>query len=110
MVTVVFEHGHWLEGIRNHNVFGDEDKGLPSPFAKLQAISNTYFPQFNDKISELEDAEREYKIWIFGAGQKRLRGEIENLSKGGADAYKVYGAKRDELLRDLRDFGKEEFQ
>lgn len=64
LVAAVYEFDHWLDGIRLRDAIGI-DNGEPqrvSPFAKVQAISSVYFPQFNDAVAELDAAATKYRL------------------------------------------------
>jgi hypothetical protein len=49
LIAALYEFDHWLVGIRDRDAFGvraDVPVTVP-PFAKVQAISSVYFPQFS---------------------------------------------------------------
>jgi hypothetical protein len=111
LVAAVYEFDHWLEGIRNRNVFGiGNGPERVTPFAKVQSISSVYFPQFSDLVRELERASSQYMIWIHEAAQKRLTNYIANLNEGSKEVIGPYLQKREALLDALKKFAHAEFQ
>jgi hypothetical protein len=92
-------------------VFGREGEPTLSPLAKLQSISSVYFPQFEAKIKELEIAARNYEAWMLAEGAKRLSGEPLPLTvQNFADAYGPFQSKANDLLHDLSEHARREFQ
>src|SRR5260221_554200 len=68
MVAALFEYEHWLDIVRDARLYSNVEKIVPtmpqSPSSKLHAISAIYFPEFQEKIQELERAGREYEKWM----------------------------------------------
>ena len=54
LVAALFAHKHWLDTMSKIGVFDHEGQLTLSPFAKVQAISSVYFPEFAQEISELD--------------------------------------------------------
>ena len=76
---------------------------------KAQAIAAIYFPQFVKDIAELDIAAGAYEMWMFEGAQKRLLGNIAELSEGSVEAYRPYMHKRADTLRKLSEFAASEF-
>ncbi len=111
LVAAVYDFDHWVDNLRLSTAYGDEkNSSAVSPFYKLQAISSVYFPQFDTKIDELDKATAGYRVWMIGAGQKRLANQIDSMSMGFVEAYEPYSEKRDGLLKALKEFAHREFQ
>ena len=100
LVAAVYEFDHWLGRKENAQVFGEEEKLEPSPFAKVEAISAVYFPQFVEKIIELQKTARAYEVWMTEAWQKRVHGKTDKLSEGVLDVFNPYSTNRESLLTD----------
>jgi uncharacterized protein YciI len=109
LVAAVYDHRHWLDTVENQRVFGHAGPKPPTPFAKIEAIATVHFPQFVQKISELEDAARGYELWMFKAGQTRTPTTVADTT-GHEEAYKPYLAAVRALLSDIREYSKTEFQ
>ena len=77
--------------------------------AKIQAISDTYFPEFEDFVQQLYIASIDYEIWLSNAAQKKLQKEPEYMA-GHENIVKTYMDKREALLTALRNFARREFQ
>jgi hypothetical protein len=87
LVAAVYEFDHWLTDIRDREAVGLHVDGpkMVSPFAKVEAISSVYFPQFIPLIDELDDASVQYLLWINDTRQKRLAVALaEMMSKDPA--------------------------
>jgi hypothetical protein len=110
LVAAVYEFDHWLDGIKQRNVFGAEVPETVSPFAKVQSISAVYFPHFSELISEMDIASTQYVMWTHQAGQRRLANNVGELCAGFNDAYSPYGQKREALVGVLKKFAHKEFQ
>ena len=111
LVAAVYEFDHWLDGLRHREAFGVEN--IPetvSPFAKVQAISSVYFPQFSELIVQLDGATTQYVMWIYHAQAKRIAGNNDQLADGFNEAFMLYGQRRRELLQVLTKFAHAEFQ
>ena len=109
LVTTIYEHDHWLTYMRNVRVFGAEDKHILSPMAKMKAISAVYFPEFNDRLRELDLAADRFEQWMFEAGKVRLK-EGAAAIEGHLEARREYAERRHKLLGDLAHFAKETLQ
>lgn len=80
-----------------------------SPFAKVQAISSVYFPQFNAAVQELEFASDQYLLWIYKAEQKRVSKDA-TYGDGFDVSFGPYCQKREALLGALKEFAHKAFQ
>ena len=109
-MSAVYEFDHWVDNLRHIDAYGEERASGVSPFAKIQAISSVYFPQFDKAISEFDSATSGYRVWMTQAGQKRIANKLESMNEGFLEAYKGYAAKRDALLNELKEFAHGEFQ
>jgi hypothetical protein len=110
LVAALYEFDHWMESRRQRDAFGVDIPETVSPFAKVQAISSVYFPQFDQAIRELNSATLQYRKWIHATGARRLNNDTAQLSDGFSEAYLPYAAKRDALLDALTKFAHDEFQ
>jgi hypothetical protein len=79
-----------------------------SSVAKIQAISDTYFPEFEDLVQQLYTASINYELWSSTAAQKKLRNEPE-YAAGYENIVKTYTEKREALLTALRNLARREF-
>jgi lysyl-tRNA synthetase class II len=109
LVAAVFEHMDWINTTRNFQAFCMGSDATVSPMAKIRAISDTYFPEFEAFVEQLDIASNDYVIWMSSAAQRRLRKEPELLA-GHDDVLKPYAEKRQALLTELRSFARREFQ
>ena len=109
LVGAVVEHLHWINTMRNFRTFGIGSEPAMSSVAKIQAISDTYFPEFEDLVQQLYTASTDYEIWSSRAAQKKLRSEPEYMA-GHENIVKTYMEKREALLTALRNFARREFQ
>jgi hypothetical protein len=109
LVAAVYEHNHWLELSRNVRVFGTVAELPVSPFAKVQAVSNVYFPELVDTLLELDRKSTLLEVWISNAAVKRIA-KNDNFTEGYMDAYSPYSTKLNSVLGELREFAKKEFR
>ncbi len=47
LVSAIYQFDHWVDILRNIQVYGEEHSLEASPFAKIQAITAIYFPAFD---------------------------------------------------------------
>jgi hypothetical protein len=109
LVAAVYDHDHWLDTLRRIYVVEIEGEIKVSPFAKIQAISDVYFPQFEKAVDELGNAAREYRAWMYEVAQHKPETKAE-LNAGHKIAVAPYTAKQNALLAELRNFSRREFQ
>jgi hypothetical protein len=109
LVAALFEHKHWLDIMSKIRVFDQQGQLSMSPFARVQAISSVYFPEFAQEISELDLAAERYEAWILDARQKRLQDEQSYLD-GAKEAYDSYFERFHSLQAELRAFARREFR
>ena len=75
LLAAVYEYDYWLDGMRGRAVGTDWEvykHDSPPPFAKVQAISAVYFPQFCHFIDDLYETGTSYMVWSHKAEQKRI--------------------------------------
>jgi hypothetical protein len=107
LVGALYEFDHWMETKMNITAYGEKVPLAISPFAKLQAISSVYFPQFDQTIRDLNTAALGYMMWMSQAGHSRLVGEIQNVNVGLDEAYRPYMQKRELLLEEFKQFARD---
>jgi hypothetical protein len=90
LVAAVYEHDHWIDNLRRFYVVDFQGEIKVSPFAKIHAISDIYFPQFEKAIVEPAT-----NTELFAGHQKVVT---------------PYMQKQDALLAELRAFARREFQ
>lgn len=104
MISVLYQHDHWLEAERNGRVYGEGGSGTPPPIQRAIAISALYFPDFLESLRELDLSSEEYMIWMIGASQRRIGGQMQNINDGFADAFKPYRERFIRLQRMIADY------
>lgn len=109
LVGAVYEYDHWIDTTRRIRVAGYEGEITVSPFAKIHAISDTYFPQFTRAVEELRTAGDAYGTWMLAAQAKRALDGV-GLYPGHETVMEPYMEKLDALLTELRIFAQREFQ
>jgi hypothetical protein len=111
LIAAVVEHFHWISAFRYFTISGQGSEPTLSPITKVQAITGTYFPEFDVLVQQLDSASNEYEKWILSIGQKRVRNErgYEKLV-GHDEVLKAYTEKQQAFLTALRRFARREFQ
>lgn len=111
LVAAVAEHYHWFATMRFFIISGQGSQPTLSPITKIQAITGTYFSEFEDLVQKLDSASNDYEIWILDTGQKRLRNEpgYEKLT-GHDEVVTKYTDARKQFLKKLNRFGRQHFQ
>jgi hypothetical protein len=71
LVSAVYEYDHWTDTVRVIRVVGSEGEITVSPFAKIHAISDTYFPDFEKAVEELRIAGHTYGMWMLEVAQNK---------------------------------------
>jgi len=75
-MAAVYEHRHWIDAMRFFIISGEGSVAPTlSPIAKILAIVNIYFPEFQTLALEFEVASSVYQGWMWKIGQKRVRNE-----------------------------------
>jgi hypothetical protein len=105
LVSAIFEFDSWIDMLRTNQASGENllTAGV-SPFAKVMAIADIYFPECAEQVYALSQAAEKYKYWIvkthvaLGAGN----GSPQHMSPEFVEAVKPYNTARDRLLNDLR--------
>jgi hypothetical protein len=111
LIGAVAEHYHWISAMRYFIISGLGSEPTVSPITKIQAITGTYFPEFDILVRQLDSASNEYEIWILDTGQKRIRNEPGYEKLIGHDGVLTkYTATRNEFLTDLKRFAQRECQ
>jgi hypothetical protein len=110
LVAAIYEFDHWLDVKRNRVVFGEDKPETASPYAKVYAITAVYFPQFNDRVSELQRAALKFESWMFSKGKQRLANKMDKLGEGFEEAYAEFGDKHFELRKELLAYADKEFK
>jgi hypothetical protein len=78
---------------------------------KVRAISDTYFPELEEFVKQLEITSDKYENSILEVRQKKQRGEAYDEATGGhADALRTCMEKREAFLAELRSLARREFQ
>jgi hypothetical protein len=109
LVAAIQESDHWMEGMRRWAYGVDDIPKTASPFAKVESISAVYFPQFDELISELAQAQADYRLWIYKAERKRNIKD-DHFSDGISEAFAPYAQRRDTLIDAIKKFARDEFQ
>ena len=111
LVAAVVEHSQWIGALRFFTISGQGSLPTLSPITKIEAITSTYFPEFEVLVRQLDSASNKYEMWILSTGQKRVKNEpgYENLV-GHDEVVTQYADKRAEFLTELRRFARREFQ
>ena len=109
LVAAVYEHDHWMDNIRRIRVLEFEGEFTVSPFAKIHAISDIYFPQFEKAVEDLATAALAYRMWMYEVAQHKPENKEELLS-GHQKVVTPYMEKQRELLAELRTFARQEFK
>src|SRR5258708_27259466 len=107
LASALYAQEHWLIQLQNTIKEGETTletiiaKLPPPPFAKLQAISNVYFPEFQDDVNALSLASAKFVFSVL---------HREQLNRDPlTDSYATY-IKLIRRLEDLiRDYAKREF-
>jgi hypothetical protein len=110
LVEELYAFDHWLDNERTRALGGDIGPPEVSPFARIQAISTVYFPNFDQLIRQLDEGTATYRVWIETSNYKRVSGKMDAFPAGYAEALKCFTDPRDKLLDALKEFARREFQ
>jgi hypothetical protein len=108
LLAAVYEHDHWIDTLRRIYVVGIKGEITVSPFAKIQAISDVYFSQFEKAVDELGAAAQSYRMWMYEVAQHRP--PKERLYEEHQKVAASYMAKQNALLAQLKTFSRRKFQ
>jgi hypothetical protein len=109
LVSAVYEHDHWIDSLRRIYVVKLDGEIKVSPFAKIRAISDIYFPQFRKEIEELDTAAKAYRQWMYEVAQHAPENKAE-LLVGHQNAVGPYMERQNALHAALRAFSRREFR
>jgi hypothetical protein len=111
LVSAVYEHNHWLHTNYRLMARGDHDKLLVTPFSKIEAIKQVYFPQFAPLVTKLGAATHEYEKWlILKADAIGTINLPEPLSRERSVLFGNYILCSGALLDEIAKYAKCEFQ
>ncbi len=110
LVKAIYEFDHWMDRERDRALGGDAPEPTVSPFAKVQAISAVYFPNFAHLVTDLEQCTNKYVAWITAANLARVSGTLMQLPDGLSEVLNPYVATRDKLIAELSSFAHRNFQ
>lgn len=105
LVGAIFEFDSWVDMLRRNQAW---DENLPttcaSPFAKVLAIADVYFPECAEQVRALSQAAEKYRHWMVRTHVALGVGGVhpQLTSPEFVEAVKPYNAARDRLLDDLR--------
>src|SRR5215831_14518715 len=69
LISTLYEHNHWLHTQYRFMAQGSHDKLLVTPFSKIEAIKQLYFPEFAPLVAKLGHATYEYEKWLIDNAQ-----------------------------------------
>jgi hypothetical protein len=95
--------------MRGVQVLEFEGEITVSPFGKIQAISDVYFPQFGKAVEDLGTAALAYRMWMYEVAQHKPETK-EELYAGHKKIVAPYMEKQNALLAALRTFARRGFQ
>jgi hypothetical protein len=110
LVAALYEFDHWVDTARNRALGGAAAEPSVSPFAKIQAITSVYFPQFDPLVRELDRCMANYRVWIETTNFKRTSGELTELPDGLTEVMTPYNDAHDKLTQQLSSFAQKKFQ
>lgn len=85
IVTLTFEAEQWLEYQRDYFWWGKQKVNGISPLDKCRSMTNLYFPELRDSMSNFWMSAVKINKWILAGGQERsTTGEV---SKTHMDCY-----------------------
>jgi hypothetical protein len=77
LIGAVVEHYHWFAAMRYFFISGQGSQPTLSPITKIEAITGTYFPEFEGLLRQLDSASNDYEVWILDtaeiSGHSRLK-------------------------------------
>jgi len=105
LFAAISEHQHWLGIMDSIRIFGSNEPRTDSPFCKIEAISQVYFPEFCDQVDKLSIATMKYEKWQLERGKARIAGAgVEKLDEGFDDVLEPVVTARQQLLVSLRKY------
>jgi hypothetical protein len=109
LVATLYEHKEWLQIREGISLWRSEEKLPVTPFSKLEAIANVYFPELETQLKALVEATSNYETWVFKASKlAKTTGNV--VTKEMLDAYAPYSSAFISLLNETKDYAKREFQ
>src|SRR5260370_2718701 len=115
LVYVIYEHHHWLQRLYLINVRGATLEMSLSPFAKIEAMTHIYFPQFDTPLKNFAAAATTYQELMLRNAPilQQLDLSIEahvTVNTGFIEARADYLQCGNIFLDELKSYAKSEFQ
>ncbi len=111
-VATLYEYDHWVRTLYRIKLEGSTDSETVAPYAKLEAIKQVYFPEFEPHIGTLLLAAHSYELAIIHRGTQiqRTKGKLstEELNELGQYA-RNYGDCLRAYIAYLSGYAKQEF-
>jgi hypothetical protein len=110
LINAIYEHHHWLHTQYRLMAQGHHDKLSVTPFWKIEAIKQLYFPHFGPSIQKLANASRTYERWLLTNSQSILEIHLpDELADERKELHGAYLACSNSLIEELRDYSRREF-
>jgi len=115
LVSVIYEHHHWVQRLYLINVKGATLEMQLSPFAKIEAITHVYFPQFDTSLKTFAAAAAAYQELMLRNAPilQQLDLSIDahvNVNTDFIEARADYIRSGNIFIDELKSYAKREFQ
>jgi hypothetical protein len=111
LVGALYDHQHWINIARRVRVFGKSIEEPVSPFAKVEAITHIYFPEFKEQVKAIGKATQAYETWMLQAGLRRLQGEdVGEVVKDQNTVGEPYARALVAMFIEIEKFAQREFR
>jgi hypothetical protein len=101
LLSALYEYNNFVSSIRYVKNKTGEDRISTATFAKIEAITNIYFPQFSDQVED---------FWSVACTRQEFRDATKPLSEHLDKVEEDYVNKFITLISDIKRCAKREFQ
>lgn len=103
VVQAIYEHDIWFSQKREEVVF-DSGKAVGiSPFVKVQAIIEVYFPTTVAALLEYKSSVNRLEKWMLKARQRRIAGQTQQINEGFDEVYRPFIDAQSALIKAVKD-------
>ena len=110
LASLLHKHQYWIKSNMNFCLSGAEEPKTTSPIARIEAVTQVYFPELHDSINELNIKADQYEKWMLQERDRRIRNPQYQVNIDEASPYyTAYLRSLYDVLNEIKGFSAREF-
>ena len=98
-IGLLFAHRAWVDARMQEKLFGGSPATAPSPLPHAEALIAIYCPACRKPFTDFDVAAAEFEVWLVGAMQRKLAGNVANMLEGYKEVYPPFLFKSSALVK-----------